>query len=93
MPGCPRGSVVLFAHLPSQVELEGPVLGARYVDVIDGCPVLCPAALGGPFRGGNGKFASQVKLQGAVLGRGYVEGGRGGNCPLALPGEAPGSCA
>ena len=48
-PAALGGSVVVFAHLPSQVELEGPVLGARYVDVIDGCPVLCPAALGGPW--------------------------------------------
>ena len=55
--------------------------------------VRCCARLPSGVRGGNGKFASQVKLQGAVLGRGYVEGGRGGNCPLALPGEAPGSCA
>jgi len=35
------GAVVAIARLPSQ----GPVLGAGYVQVIDGCPVLCPAAL------------------------------------------------
>ena len=39
------GAVVVIARLPSEVELQGPVLGAGYVKVIDGCPVLCPAAL------------------------------------------------
>ena len=35
------------AQLPSQVKLQGPVPGAGYVGVIDGGPVLCPAALPG----------------------------------------------